>query len=294
VKPIKHLFMNINRKRGFALGFASLFVALNLAVALLAEAIDWNNGGSLGGSQFRPTGSAGPPSGGNGGGNSVSTSTSTSSGDNDYHTPGSPSEYPNVVYSSDGRRLHPAPGFTWVDPKGSSKKVRPANGRPFKNYAHVVWGPQGQPEPAPGYQWRRQGYLLFRGDYGVMILPDGTPCVESPIKYSHPDTLWNGHIVWAGTGGFRPMRGYAWFDQDAAMALTDIRVVRLEPTADSIELPSEVEDSVGVFEARKGAEAASKGDWNVASAWYGTALQKDPKNATLKRMADDARVRAKR
>jgi hypothetical protein len=261
--------------------------------AVLATAIDWNNGGSLGATKFRPTGSAGPPSGGNGGGNSVSTSTSTSSGDNDYHTPGSSSEYPNVVYSSDGRSLHPAPGFTWVDPKGSSKKVRPANGTRFKNHPNVVWGRQGQPEPAPGYQWLRQGYLLFRGDYSVTLIPDGTPCVESPVPYK-PDVQWNGHLVWAGNGGgVRPMRGYAWLEQDAAMSWTDLRVVRLEPTGDAIELPSEVEDSPGVFDARKGAQAASKGDWNVARAWYLTAVQKDPKNATLKRMAEDAKIRAK-
>jgi hypothetical protein len=84
------------------------------------------------------------------------------------------------------------------------------------------------------------------------------------------------------------MRGYDWFDHDAAMSWRDIRVIPLEPASAGIALPDSVEDSPGVFEARKGVVAAAKGDWAVALAWYQTALQKDPRNAALSGMAADA------
>jgi|ERR1700674_683351 len=234
--------------------------------------------------------SAGPP-GGNSSRSSSSVSSSTETArTHDSPAPGSPGPYPNTVYGEDGL-FHPAAGFQWVNKESKNDyRVRPKTGTQYKDYPHVVWGEDGKPKPQPGFQWSRPGYLLYRGDYGVVPLTDGTPCDQSDL----PNVPYNGHLVWAGTGGTRPMRGYAWFDPDAAMRWADLRVNSIDPLAEGIELPAAVEDSLGVREARKGAEVAASGDWNAARSWYLLALRKDPKNKTLKRMVEDAEEHIKR
>jgi hypothetical protein len=219
---------------------------------------------------------------------SSSSSTGTTRGNSP--TPGSPGPYRNTVYG-EGGLFHPAPGFQWVNKEAKHDyRVRPRTGTQYKNHPHVVWGADGKPKPQAGFQWSRPNYLLFRGDYSVIPLPDGTPCDPGDLS-SIPS---NGHLVWGGNGGLRPTRGFTWLDYDAAMKWADCRVVSIDPLAEGIELPAAIEDSPGVREARKGAEVAATGDWNAAHAWYLAAFRKDPRNQTLKRMVQDAEEHLKR